>query len=82
MSNTTETTEELDVRNLLPIKRHEKLLKLFKELPVGKSFYFINDQDPKPLYYQMEAESGEPFEWEYLLSMPEEWKVKITKKKA
>ncbi len=61
------------------IKRHEKLLKLFKELPVGESFVFINDHDSKPLYYQMEAESEKPFDWEYLLTMPEEWKVKITK---
>jgi uncharacterized protein (DUF2249 family) len=28
----------------------------------------------------MEAENDVPFEWEYLLAMPEEWTVKITKK--
>ena len=46
-----QTEEELDVRSLIPIKRHKKLLKLFKELPVDDSFVFINDHDPYPLYY-------------------------------
>jgi uncharacterized protein (DUF2249 family) len=44
------TKEELDVRTLIPIKRHKKLIKLFKELPADESFIFINDHDPKPLY--------------------------------
>ena len=73
--------QELDVRTLIPIKRHEKLLKLFKELPAGDSFVFINDHDPKPLYYQMEAENSEPFKWEYLMTLPQEWKVKVMKLK-
>lgn len=79
MGNAINAPKELDVRTLIPIKRHKKLLRLFKELPAGDSFVFINDHDPKPLYYQMEAESGIPFNWEYLLALPKEWKVKITK---
>ncbi len=47
----------LDIRTLVPIKRHEKLLNLFKELIAGDCFTYINDYDPKPLYYQMQAES-------------------------
>lgn len=81
MGNKINTTEELDVRTLIPIKRHEKLLKLFKKLPVDESFIFINDHDPKPLYYQMEAENDELFKWEYLETMPKEWKVKVMKTK-
>lgn len=45
MSTMQSEKEELDVRTLIPIKRHEKLLKLFKELPAGESFVFINDHD-------------------------------------
>lgn len=77
--NTDSTEKELDVRTLVPIRRHGKLLNLFKELPAGESFVFINDHDPKPLYYQMEAESDPPFKWEYLETLPREWKVKVTK---
>lgn len=76
------TTEELDVRTLIPIKRHEKLLKLFKELPVGESFTFINDHDPKPLYYEFRSIFGDVVDWEYLNREPEEWKVKVTRTAA
>ncbi|WP_138429211.1 DUF2249 domain-containing protein [Fodinibius saliphilus] len=72
-------TEELDVRSLIPIKRHEKLLKLFKELPVGESFVFINDHDPKPLYYEFRSIYGDVVGWEYLQRDPEEWKVRVTR---
>jgi uncharacterized protein (DUF2249 family) len=51
----------------------------FDKLKPGEAFIFINDHDPKPLYYQMEAESDTPFTWEYLEALPEEWKVKVTK---
>ena len=34
-------TEALDMRVLIPIERHKKLIQLFKELPVDKSFIFI-----------------------------------------
>lgn len=68
-----------DVRPHAPAKRHDMIFDAFEELEPGEAFVFTNDHDPKPLYYQMEAESDQPFDWEYLLAMPEEWKVKITK---
>lgn len=71
--------EELDVRPLVPIKRHEKLKKLFKELPAEESFIFINDHDPKPLYYEFRSIFGNVVGWEYLNTDPDEWKVKVTR---
>ena len=71
--------QELDVRTLIPIKRHEKLLKLFKDLPAGESFVFINDHDPKPLYYEFRSIFGDVVGWEYLQQDPEEWKVRVTR---
>lgn len=76
------TEQELDVRSLIPVKRHEKLLKLFKELPVGDSFVFINDHDPKPLYYEFRSIYGNVVGWEYLQRDPDEWKVKVTRTEA
>lgn len=73
------TIEELDVRTLIPIKRHEKLLKLFNDLPSGESFVFINDHDPKPLYYEFRSIFGDVVGWEYLKRDPEEWKVRVTR---
>jgi len=74
-----ETTEELDVRPLIPIMRHRKLLKLFKELPIGKSFVFINDHDPKPLYYEFRSTYGDVVGWDYLQRGGREWKVMVTR---
>jgi uncharacterized protein (DUF2249 family) len=68
-----------DVRPHPPAKRHEMVFEAFDELEPGEAFVFINDHDPKPLYYQMEAENNEPFKWEYLEAMPQEWKVKVMK---
>lgn len=34
------TTEEFGVRSVIPIKRHKKMVKFFKELPAGDSFFF------------------------------------------
>jgi uncharacterized protein (DUF2249 family) len=76
------TEQELDVRTLIPIKRHEKLLKLFKDLPAGESFVFINDHDPKPLYYEFRSIFGDVVGWEYLKRDPDEWKVRVTRTEA
>ena len=71
-----------DVRPFHPAKRHDKFFQAFDELKPGEAFIFTNDHDPKPLYYQIEAESKEPFNWEYLQSGPEVWEVKVMKTKA
>ena len=73
---------ELDVRVLVPIKRHELLLQLFKELPVKESFTFINDHDPIPLFYEFRSIYGDVVGWEYLHKGGREWKVKVTRTEA
>lgn len=73
---------EFDIRPFPPTERHEMFYQAFADIKPGEAFEFINDHDPKPLYYQMEAESKEPFRWEYLQKGPEEWKVRVVKVKA
>lgn len=68
-----------DVRPYSPTERHEMFYQAFADIKPGEAFEFINDHDPKPLYYQMKAESKEPFRWEYLQEDEEEWKVRVTK---
>jgi len=70
---------EFDLRPFPPAERHEMFYRAFADIKTGEAFEFINDHDPKPLYYQMEAESKEPFRWEYLQKGPEEWKVRVIK---
>ncbi|MEO9209700.1 MAG: DUF2249 domain-containing protein [Ginsengibacter sp.] len=72
---------EFDLRPFPPTERHEMFYKAFADIKPGEAFEFINDHDPKPLYYQMEAESKEPFKWEYIDKGPEEWKVRVIKTK-
>ena len=72
-------TRELDVREIAPRVRHPLIFSTFDELKSGDSFVLVNDHDPKPLYYQFEAERHDQFRWEYLVTGPEEWQVRITR---
>jgi uncharacterized protein (DUF2249 family) len=67
----------IDVRELVPAKRHEKIFQLVNQLTPGTSFILVNDHDPKPLYYQLEAEYPEQFSWTYLERGPEARRVEI-----
>ena len=72
-------SENLDVRQLIPMERHRTIFATWQGLAAGKSFVLINDHDPKPLYYQFDAEHKGQFSWEYLESRPEVWRVRIGK---
>ena len=77
---TENITKTLDVRNIQPRDRHPKIFNTFDSLNAGDKMILINDHDPKPLKYQLEAERTGQFDWEYILTGPEEWKVEIVKK--
>ena len=79
MSNTART---LDVRRLPPAKRHSLIFNTCGSLPIGSAVVLVNDHDPKPLYYQFEAEQPGHFGWEYVQSGPAIWQVRITRQKA
>lgn len=79
MSNVTKDASVVDVRELPPAQRHQKLFQLVNELAAGRSFILVNDHDPKPLYYQLEAEYPKQFSWTYLESGPAVWRVEIGK---
>jgi len=70
---------ELDVREVAPRVRHPLIFETFDGLQAGQSFVLVNDHDPKPLYYQFEAERTGEFRWQYLANGPEVWQVRITR---
>ena len=74
-----ETGSNLDVRELAPRLRHELIFRTFHELAPGGNFVLVNDHDPKPLYYQFQAEYAGQFSWDYLEQGPEVWRVRIGK---
>lgn len=67
----------LDVRNVVPRERHTLIVDTFTALKPGDAFVLINDHDPRPLYYQFEAEHMGQFSWAYLEQGPEVWRVRI-----
>jgi uncharacterized protein (DUF2249 family) len=73
------TTPIVDVRTIVPRERHPLIFSTFRALAPGGAMLLVNDHDPKPLYYQFQAELGEPFQWDYLERGPEVWKVRIAR---
>lgn len=78
MSDTTKSpATEIDIRSLAPAQRHEKIFQLVAALAPRESFVFVNDHDPKPLHYQIDAEHPGQFSWTYLETGPDAWRVEI-----
>src|SRR5690606_36204020 len=71
------TIEYLDVTKIEPRHKHPTIFRHFDELIPGESFVIDNDHDPKPLYYELLAERGNIFSWEYLMQGPERWQVRL-----
>ncbi len=75
------TENTLDVRETIPRERHPRIFTAFQNLKPGETFVLINDHDPKPLYYQFQAELTGQFSWDYLEQGPDVWRVRIGKAK-
>ncbi len=77
---TEQPTIELDVRSLIPRERHERIFAELARLEGGSRLRLINDHDPKPLYYQLQAEHPAAFDWHPEETGPERWVVDITRR--
>ncbi len=73
----TNSEQTLDVRSEPPARRHELIFDSYGALPAGEGFVLVNDHDPKPLWYQFEAEHAGAYSWDYLEQGPEVWRVRI-----
>ena len=72
----------LDATKIEPRFKHATIFQTYEDLEPGDYFILQNDHDPKPLYYQFNAEKTNEFGWEYLQEGPDVWEVKISKVKA
>ncbi|MDD2446234.1 MAG: DUF2249 domain-containing protein [Tissierellia bacterium] len=72
-------TKTVDARDYKPNDKHIVIFETFDSLGKGEKMELINDHDPKPLYYQFQAERQGFFNWEYIEEGPEVWRVAITK---
>lgn len=69
----------LDVRPLPPQERHPTVLAAFDALEPGEAILLVNDHDPIPLAYQLQALRPGRFAWEYLEAGPVLWRVAISR---
>ena len=67
----------LDVRDVAARDRHPLILGTFERLAPGESFVLVNDHDPRPLYYQFQAERPDQVRWQPQEQGPEVWRVRI-----
>lgn len=67
----------LDIRTIPPMHRHPLIFERFEALGPGESFVLVNDHNPKPLFYQFQAELTGQFTWEYLEEGPQAWRVRL-----
>ena len=74
--------KQIDVRVVPPRERHPRILAMADALAVGEAFTIVNDHDPKPLHYQLEAEYPGEFSWTYLEQGPDTWRVQLGRQKA
>jgi uncharacterized protein (DUF2249 family) len=75
---TTETDPALfDVRDIPCRIKHSKILQRWSELPMGGHFVLVNDHDPVPLRFQLDAQFPGEFTWEYLVNGPDRCHVRI-----
>ena len=79
MSNTDNIKTTIDVRTIPPRERHPLIFGTFDQLSPGDALLLVNDHDPKPLFYQFQAESKNEFTWDYLEQGPDVWRVRIGK---
>jgi uncharacterized protein (DUF2249 family)/uncharacterized protein (DUF4213/DUF364 family) len=71
------TDSSLDVRQVVPRKRHPLVFSTFEALEPGEGFILIADHDPRPLCRQFEARRASQFSWDYLEQGPVVWRVRI-----
>lgn len=64
---------------LPPPVKHETILRALDALPPGFSALLINDHDPKPLLYQLDAEQPGVFAAEYQERGPERFAILLTR---
>lgn len=76
---TTSHGTQIDVREIPPRERHPLIFSTFRNLGAAQTMELVNDHDPKPLYYQMQAEQPGQFAWDYLENGPDVWRVLITR---
>lgn len=73
----TSPESELDVRVIPAREKHPTIHARLHALSVNEALHIINDHDPRPLRFELEADHPGAFSWEYLEQGPETWRVEV-----
>lgn len=69
----------LDVRALPPRERHPLIFSALDGLAPGQAVELVNDHDPSPLFYQLQAQRPGQYGWTPVEHGPEAWRIHITR---
>jgi uncharacterized protein (DUF2249 family) len=69
----------IDVRDMQPRDRHPRIFAAFDALAPGDAILLVNDHDPKPLFYQFQAERPGQATWLPQEQGPVRWAIRIEK---
>jgi uncharacterized protein (DUF2249 family) len=69
----------LDVRGVEPKDRFTTIMGAYDALPAGGALDLTVDHDPRCMYYTLRATRPEEFEFRYLESGPDVWRVEVTR---
>ena len=70
-------TTELDLRPMPPAQRHTTIFSHLESMSVGDTLRIVNDHDPKPLRYQLDAEHPGQYRWNPVEAGPTRWIIDI-----
>lgn len=73
------TIETIDVRSFAQRIRNTLILGNTVKLAQGEAFLFVDDHDPKPLFYQLANGFPGAFRWDYQARGPDIWQICITR---
>jgi uncharacterized protein (DUF2249 family) len=79
---TSAPVSQIDVRTIEPRERHVQIFARLDALRAGEAVQIVNDHDPVPLRHQIESRTPGQFQWAYLQSGPDLWRVQISKLEA
>lgn len=69
----------VDVREVPPQQRHDKVIRAFESLSIGEGIQLVSDQDTLPLRQQLSVRARNQFTWTLFESGPRLWRVEVLK---
>lgn len=69
----------IDVREIAPKNRHSLVFESFEALKENEVMHVLTDHDPKPLFYQFDAERKGQFSWKDIHRGPDVWEFSVTR---